>query len=125
MKIVFDWIYYCFYCLAFSKGMKYERASFGMNISFGFYISALVILLISKLHILENLISLVILFFGLTVVIFYLLDHYIIEKRRYRIAIDRFLYTPKFLKVLYGILALIIMLSNFFVILFVAGLIGT
>lgn len=122
MKVVFDWLYYCFYCLAFAKGMKYERGAFAMNITGGFYLSALLILIISKLQILQFPTLRVILFFALTIVIFYIQDYFLIKKRRYRFAIDRFLNTPKFLKVIYGLFAMFLMLSNFFVIMIAVGL---
>ncbi len=122
MRIIFDWFYFCFYCLAFSKGMKYERGAFGMNVTCGFYFSCIFIFVMSKLEILQFPLFRTIFFFVSAVVIFYLLDNYLINKRRYRIAIDRFLETPKFLKILYGIFALGLMVGNFFAILLAVSL---
>lgn len=92
-----------------------------MNITCGFYFSAILILIIAQLKILQFPVVRIILFFTLTVVIFFIQDYLFIKMGRYRIAIDRFSNTPKFLKIIYGLIGLIFMLSNFFVILFAAG----
>lgn len=102
--------------------MKYERGAFAMNVTGGFYFSAVLEFLISKFQILQFPIFRLVLFFILVILIFYLLDHYVIEQRRYRVAIDRFIKTPKFLKVIYGVFDLILMLGNFFVIFFAIAL---
>ena len=101
--------------------MKYERGAFAMNITSGFYFSTIIILIISELQLLQYPMFRLILFFILTIVIFYLQDYFFIKKRRYRIAIDKFSNTPKLVKLIYGVFALILMLGNFFAIILAIG----
>lgn len=122
MRFIYDWLYYCFYCLAFTKGLKFERAAFGINLTLGFFFSGLIISLISKSKLIVNGMFLLVMYFLLILLVFKIHDIYFIKNRRYRIAIDRFAGTAPYFKFLFALLAASLLFASFFSIFYVISI---